>query len=240
MLAIREGALLLLLLLSAKGEDDARRLHTTRLVDTAAKEWNVGSALKKHRIHKHRTTIKEMLAKPGKSTEANSADYDFHSDPKGPDSPASTFTDCGNGPNMCTDQWKELPIEEKYSYLGQNWGKIPAGVTRSARCNEIIKFLRLTSNESHVNLFCSEIVPRIVHIVLTDRATRFFDWTCYMAVFAANRHLKPKEIKVHKSVRHPFHELIRDCMRRHSLPLLGTHPGWCRALRCLVGGDEEA
>jgi hypothetical protein len=44
--------------------------------------------------------------------------------------------------------------------LGQDWGKIPPDVKRSDK----------------------EIIPRIVHFVLTDRATRFFDWSCWLAV----------------------------------------------------------
>jgi hypothetical protein len=136
--AVRVGSVytVLLLLASANAEEESiRRLRTTHLHDAGAKEWNVGSALKKHRIHKHRTAIKEMLAKPGGSGgKVSAASYDWKADPKGPDSPSSDFSDCGMGPNKCTDQWKELSLPQKYDYLGQNWGEIPKGVTRSDRC----------------------------------------------------------------------------------------------------------
>jgi hypothetical protein len=74
--------------------------------------------------------------------------------------PKPDFTDCGWGTNNCAPEWVSLPKQEKYRYLGQSWGTIPQIVTRSDQ----------------------EIVPRIVHFVLTDRATRYFDWTCWLAV----------------------------------------------------------
>lgn len=35
----------------------------------------------------------------------------------------------------------------------------------------------------------AEGVPRLVHFVLTDRGTRYFDWTAYVAVMAAKTHV---------------------------------------------------
>eukprot|EP00929_Paragymnodinium_shiwhaense_P033671 TRINITY_DN18450_c0_g1_i10.p1 TRINITY_DN18450_c0_g1~~TRINITY_DN18450_c0_g1_i10.p1 ORF type:complete len:898 (+),score=161.13 TRINITY_DN18450_c0_g1_i10:232-2925(+) len=40
-------------------------------------------------------------------------------------------------------------------------------------------------------------IPNIVHFVLTDRDTRFFDWTCYAAVKSAWERLRPTELMVH-------------------------------------------
>jgi hypothetical protein len=39
-----------------------------------------------------------------------------------------------------------------------------------------------------------EVVPRIVHFVLTDRGTSFFDWTAYTAVMAARTHVTAKVV----------------------------------------------
>jgi hypothetical protein len=40
-------------------------------------------------------------------------------------------------------------------------------------------------------------IPRVVHFVISDRGTRYFDWTAFVAVVAAARHIKPKSIKIH-------------------------------------------
>ena len=40
-------------------------------------------------------------------------------------------------------------------------------------------------------------IPSIVHFVLTDRDTRFFDWPCYVAIRSAWEKLQPEELIVH-------------------------------------------
>jgi len=40
-------------------------------------------------------------------------------------------------------------------------------------------------------------IPNIVHFVLTDRDTRFFDWPCYVAIRSAWEKLQPEELLVH-------------------------------------------
>ena len=40
-------------------------------------------------------------------------------------------------------------------------------------------------------------IPKVVHFVLTDRDTRFFDWPCYVAIRSAWEHLRPDELLVH-------------------------------------------
>ena len=42
-----------------------------------------------------------------------------------------------------------------------------------------------------------EQIPRIAHFIITDSSTRYFDWTCYLAVMAARHHVKPKRIFMH-------------------------------------------
>jgi hypothetical protein len=42
-----------------------------------------------------------------------------------------------------------------------------------------------------------EVIPRTVHFMLTDPGTRFFDWTCYMSVKAAQIHARPTTIYFH-------------------------------------------
>lgn len=42
-----------------------------------------------------------------------------------------------------------------------------------------------------------EQIPRIAHFVITDSSTRYFDWTCYVAVMAARNHVKPTQIMMH-------------------------------------------
>ncbi|CAK9001841.1 unnamed protein product [Durusdinium trenchii] len=40
-------------------------------------------------------------------------------------------------------------------------------------------------------------IPNIVHFVLTDRDTRFFDWPCYVAIRSAWEKLRPEKLLVH-------------------------------------------
>ena len=40
-------------------------------------------------------------------------------------------------------------------------------------------------------------IPNIVHFVLTDRDTRFFDWPCYVAIRSAWEKLQPEKLLVH-------------------------------------------
>jgi hypothetical protein len=42
-------------------------------------------------------------------------------------------------------------------------------------------------------------IPSVVHFVLTDRGTRYFDWTAFVAVIAAARHVRPMKggVKIH-------------------------------------------
>ena len=40
-------------------------------------------------------------------------------------------------------------------------------------------------------------IPNIVHFVLTDRDTRFFDWPCYVAIRSAWEKLQPEQLLVH-------------------------------------------
>ncbi|CAJ1389791.1 unnamed protein product [Effrenium voratum] len=40
-------------------------------------------------------------------------------------------------------------------------------------------------------------IPNIVHFVLTDRDTRFFDWPCYAALRSAWEQLRPEKLLVH-------------------------------------------
>ena len=109
------------------------RLRTKQLSDEANKSWNVNSALRKHRMHKHKTKIKEMLD-DNVGGGGSSAEYDWKQDRKSlKEAPDMDFTNCGFGPSMCKPAWKDLSIAEKYSYLGQGWGTIPAGVKRSDR-----------------------------------------------------------------------------------------------------------
>ena len=42
-----------------------------------------------------------------------------------------------------------------------------------------------------------ELIPRIAHFIISDSSKRYFDWTCYLAVMAARRHVKPTTIMMH-------------------------------------------
>ena len=65
------------------------------------------------------------------------------------------------------------------------------------------------SGESSIKCECNSVgfgesgaswnlpIPNIVHFVLTDRNTRFFDWPCYAAIRSAWEKLKPDQLLVH-------------------------------------------
>lgn len=52
-------------------------------------------------------------------------------------------------------------------------------------------------SELQVSQVTSKAIPNIVHFVLTDRDTRFFDWPCYVAIRSAWEKLKPEQLLVH-------------------------------------------
>ena len=52
---------LLLLLCTRAAAAQSEAADNLQYRDEANKSWNVNSALRKHRIHKHKTKIKEML-----------------------------------------------------------------------------------------------------------------------------------------------------------------------------------
>ena len=58
--------------------------------------------------------------------------------------------------------------------------------TTNQQAKAIIRSTKFTLGE--------EVVPRIVHFVLTDRGTSFFDWTAYTAVMAARTHVTAKVV----------------------------------------------
>jgi len=83
------------------------------------------------------------------------------------------LTDCGFG-GGCDPVSVKMTTVETYSCLGQKWD-MPTSPKPAA----------------------AEQVPRIVHVVLSDHGTRAFDWTCWVAIKAAQIHLKPTKIMVH-------------------------------------------
>lgn len=83
------------------------------------------------------------------------------------------LTDCGFG-GGCDPVSIKMTTAETYSCLGQKWD-MPTSPKPAA----------------------AEQVPRIVHVVLSDHGTRAFDWTCWVAIKAAQIHLKPTKIMVH-------------------------------------------
>jgi hypothetical protein len=83
------------------------------------------------------------------------------------------FTSCGVAAT-CKPSFKTLTRSQKYLYMGQYW-QFPSKVSR------------------HL----SPRVPRVVHYIISDRRTHFFDWTCYLSVRAAFTHIKPSKVIFH-------------------------------------------
>ena len=71
----------------------------------------------------------------------------------------------------------DLDLSEKYLCLGQKWD-----------------WPEITTPKWDEG---DEKIPRLVHIVLTDRGTRPFDWTCWLSLKAVKNHLRPTTIMVH-------------------------------------------
>eukprot|EP00937_MAST-01D_sp_MAST-1D-sp2_P007168 g7168.t1 len=83
------------------------------------------------------------------------------------------LTDCGMQ-GKCSEVRKKMTLTEVYDCLGMRW-EMPTSPLPET----------------------TEQVPRVVHIVLSDHGTRAFDWTCWVAVKAAQKHLQPEKIMIH-------------------------------------------
>lgn len=91
--------------------------------------------------------------------------------------PPEELTSCGNGGPKgigCAPEWMAMPKAEKYDWLGQRW-EFPSEPKASPH----------------------ELIPRVVHFVISDRGARVFDWTHLLAVRAARDAVQPQEILLH-------------------------------------------
>ncbi|CAE7236264.1 SLC8A2 [Symbiodinium pilosum] len=98
-------------------------------------------------------------------------------------------------PHLLGDRVEFAALHLHRSKQGFQWESCPT----TAVCNKEHQsaIIGCTCGSTAPSISWSVPIPNIVHLVLTDRDTRFFDWPCYAAVRSAREKLQPEKLLVH-------------------------------------------
>ena len=98
-------------------------------------------------------------------------------------------------PHLLGDRVEFAALHLHRSKQGFQWESCPT----TAVCNKEHQsaIIGCTCGSTAPSISWNVPIPNIVHLVLTDRDTRFFDWPCYAAIRSAREKLQPEKLLVH-------------------------------------------